>query len=56
MNPSTAKENQPRVIPFGAKSRYGLERDDAHLAFWLQSSLKRVYPLSKAEGGIPLSS
>jgi len=42
--------NGPKIVPLAAKSRYGLVRDDAHVAFWLQSSLKRVYPLSKPEG------
>lgn len=51
MNMPTVKENRPRIVPFAAKSRYGLVREDAHLAFWLQSSLKRIYPLSQPEGG-----
>jgi hypothetical protein len=42
---------EPIRITVGSKSRYGLVREDAHVAFWLQNSLNRVYPLSKAEGG-----
>lgn len=50
MTVSILQNNGPILIPLEAKSRYGLLREDSHVACWLQSSLKRVYPLSNAEG------
>ncbi|MDF2684228.1 MAG: hypothetical protein K0R47_5418 [Brevibacillus sp.] len=49
MNLSTAG-NGPRRISIGSKSRYEIELENSHIAMWLQSSLKRVYPTSEPEG------
>ncbi|MFK7693195.1 glycoside hydrolase domain-containing protein [Paenibacillus sp. HJGM_3] len=46
---------QPSIMPLPAALQFDAVHEDAYVAFWLQTSLKRVFPKSAPEGGSQLS-
>ncbi|MDF2652706.1 MAG: hypothetical protein K0Q73_8511, partial [Paenibacillus sp.] len=46
---------QPSVMPLPCNLQFDAVQEDSYAAFWLQSSLKRVFPKSEPDGSHELS-